>query len=490
MLSIRKKIGLQFLVSNSETVAGFALSIILARLLTPTDIGIFSMSAILISFAHVFRDFGIFSYLVKEKEITTQTIRTALGVLLVSSWSVAAVLYFSADLWAGFFRTPEVGHVVEILAVGFIFIPFGSIPYALLTRNMEVQRTSKVMGISVVTYFFSTIALAYTGHGHMTMAWANLISIIVSGAAYHWYSTTPIPWLPSLKGWKKITHFGAGTIVTSTLEALDHALPDVLLGKMSTPASVGYFSKAASAVTLPYTVLRSTIDYFALPYLSKIHHVNNDMADAIHRASSYISIVIIPIMAWAAVMAEEIILFLFGRQWIPSIAVIPWLCVAGAAAIMFKMVTPSLTSIGKPYVPALPNLAILGTKVVLCIFFFDGTLVSFGIAMAIGQIMGIPLFLWINKHYFGISIKAWLFETARILLITAIAGGVSYLMRTHVHLNLPVLLSLMINGLSFVIAWLVCVMVLKPPIESELRGILGVLTGKLSTPRKAQRTAD
>lgn len=478
--SIRKKIGLQFLVSNAETVAGFALSIILARLLTPTDIGIFSMSAILISFAHVFRDFGVFSYIVKEKEVTEQTIRTAYGVLLVSSWSVAAILFFSANLWSGFFNTPEVADVVKVLALGFVFIPFGSIPYALLTRNLEVKRTSKVMVISVITYFFATIGMAYTGHGHMTMAWANLINIIVSGVAYHWYSTVPMPWIPSLKGWKKITHFGAGTIVTSTVQALDYALPDVMLGKMSTPASVGYFSKATSAVTLPYTVLKSTIDYFALPYLSKIHHANNDMAEAIHRASSYISIIIIPIMAWAAVMAEEIILFLFGRQWIPSIAVIPWLCVAGSAAIMFKMVTPALTSIGKPYVPALPHLAILVAKLAIGFAIFDGTLVSFGIALAAGQVIGIPAYLWINKRYFGIRITAWLFETLRILLITAIAGGVSYLMRTHVHLNLPVFLSLLINGLSFVIAWLACVMLLKPPIESELRGALLALSGKLS----------
>ena len=50
----------------------------------------------------------------------------------------------------------EVGDVVKVLAIGFVFIPFGSIPYALLTRNLEVKRTSKVMAISVVAPFSST----------------------------------------------------------------------------------------------------------------------------------------------------------------------------------------------------------------------------------------------------------------------------------------------------------------------------------------------
>lgn len=468
-MNIRKKIGLQFLVSNGATVANFALSVILARLLTPTDIGIFSMSAILITFAHVFRDFGVFSYIVKEKEVTQQTIRTALGVLLVTSWTVAAILFFTSDVWSVFFKTPEVGDVVKVLAVGFVFIPFGSIPYALLTRNLEVKRTSKVMAISVATYFVTTIALAYTGHGHMTMAWANLVNIIVTGAAYHLYSTTPMPWLPSLKGWKKITHFGTGTIVTSTVAALDAALPDVMLGKMSTPAAVGYFSKAASAVSLPYTVLKSTIDYFALPYLSKLHHANEDMAAAIQQASSYISVVIIPAMVWMTVMDREIILFLFGPQWVASIDVIPWLCLTGAAGILFRLVTPALTSIGKPYAAAVPSLLVLLIKVGLAIALFDGSLVSFGIAMAIGQIVGIPLYVMVNKVYFGLGVRQWLKGNVHIALIALFTGAFSYLLKTYVHPNFPIFFSLLFNGIMFVAAWYVCVMVMKPPIEAELR---------------------
>ncbi|WP_236581960.1 oligosaccharide flippase family protein [Hydrogenophaga sp. BPS33] len=469
MNSLRKKIGLQFLVSNGATVANFSLSVILARLLTPEDVGIFSMSAILVTFAHVFRDFGVFSYIVKEKEVNLQTIRTALGVLLLSSWSVAAILYFSSYLWSDFFKTPEVGDVVKVLAIGFVFIPFGSIPFALLTRNLEVKRTSKVMAISVVTYFIASIVLAYTGHGHMTMAWANLINIIVTGAAYHWYSTTPMPWIPSLKGWQRITHFGTGSITTSTIAALDMALPDVMLGKMSTPSAVGYFNKAVSAVALPYTVFKSTIDYFALPYLSRLHHANEDMAGAIQQASSYISVIIIPAMVWMTVMDREIILFLFGPQWEGSVNVMPWLCLGGAVAVLFRLTPPALMSIGKPYVAAVPLLLILSIKIALALVLFDGSLVSFGIAMAVGQIIGIPALLFINRHYFGLGVRRWLRGNVSILIVSAATGCVSWLMKTYVHPNASLFFSLLINGVGFLVAWYVCVITIKPPIEVEVR---------------------
>ena len=77
MSTLRKKILLQFLVSNGATAANFALSIVLARLLSPSKIGIFSMTAIAVSFAHVFRDFGVATCIKQKKELSSDIIATA-----------------------------------------------------------------------------------------------------------------------------------------------------------------------------------------------------------------------------------------------------------------------------------------------------------------------------------------------------------------------------------------------------------------------------
>ena len=85
MSSVRQKVALQFIVSNLALVANFVLTIVLARLLSPHDIGIFSMSAVLMAVAHVFRDFGVTAFIKREKELTSESLRNALGVLLVTS---------------------------------------------------------------------------------------------------------------------------------------------------------------------------------------------------------------------------------------------------------------------------------------------------------------------------------------------------------------------------------------------------------------------
>jgi len=70
----------------------FGASIVLARLLTPAEIGTFSVAAAFVALAQMFRDFGIGSYLVQEKELTPLRFRSAASLTLVSAWTMGALL--------------------------------------------------------------------------------------------------------------------------------------------------------------------------------------------------------------------------------------------------------------------------------------------------------------------------------------------------------------------------------------------------------------
>ena len=203
MSSVRQKVALQFIVSNLALVANFVLTIVLARLLSPQDIGIFSMSAVLMAVAHVFRDFGVTSFIKREKELTPDSLSSALGVLLITSWSVAALMFLSAPYWAHFFHEARVVPVVQVLALGFVFIPFGAIPMAIISREMDVKKSATIGAVATVVYFGASVGLALAGFGPMTMAWANLINIIVTGAMARWALGRSLPWIPGfsqLKG--------------------------------------------------------------------------------------------------------------------------------------------------------------------------------------------------------------------------------------------------------------------------------------------------
>lgn len=471
MTSVKKRFGLQVIVSNAEITVHLVLSMVLARLLRPEDIGVFSMSAVLVAVAHVFRDFGVSAFIKRQKTLDQATLRAALGVVMTTSWLVAALMFISAPLWASFFKEPRVEEVVHVLALGFMLIPVGAIPGAILIRDMEVQQTAKATAIALTVYVTVSITLAMHGFDHMTMAWANFFNIATHVTALRLLSRKPTPWIPSFKGWKQVANFGVGSIVTSALISLDNALPDILLGRMSNASAVAYFSRAYSTVNIGTNAVMPAVNYFALPQMARLHHANADIAAAVCRATSYLITVLMPAMVMIALLAREIILLLYGEQWLPSVDAVRWLCISGAITVIFAFSPPALTGIGKPYVAGLPLFALVLLKVVLAMVMFDGTLVSFAHAMVAAQVLALPVYLWIIRRFLGITLHLWLRTVLPVTGISLVLGAAMWL----VKLELPELrpsVTLLLMGLIAAPLWLGLIWLTRVPLKQEFESLL------------------
>lgn len=469
MSSVRQKVALQFAVSTLALIANFVLTIALARLLSPQDIGIFSMSAVLMAVAHVFRDFGVSAYIKREKELTPDKLRNALGVLLITSLSMAVAMYLSAPLWAEFFREPRVIQVVQVLALGFVFIPFGAIPMAILNREMAVGKSARMTAVTTVVYFGTSIGLALAGFGPMTMAWANLVNIIVTGAMARWMLARPMPWLPNFGQLKGIVHFGLGDLLTSLLKAADTALPDILLGRWMTPAAVGLFSRANSTVNIVSTALLPTVNYFALPYMAKVHHSNGPVTGEYLRATSLINSLILPALAAIAVLARDIVSFLYGNAWMDAAPAIPWLCLAYAFSSLFTLSVPALTGIGKPYASIGPNATLVVVKVACALWLMDGTLGTFALAIALGQMLSVPCQLWIHQRYLNLRWTEWAKSTLPLVVQTALVGVVCLGVREALPANTPAWAAIAIVGIGAMASFLVGCFLLALPMAEELK---------------------
>lgn len=409
------------MVSNLNIVVNFALAVILSRLLSPDDIGVFSMSAVLISIAHTFRDFGVTSYLKREKDLTDQTIRTARGLLYITSWTMAVAMFWSAGFWAQFFNEPRVQEVVHVLALGFVFIPLGAIAQAIMGRELNVVQNTKVTLLSTLVYFAASVALALLGFEHMTMAWANLVNILVSGLAYNLFLHRRLPWIPSLRGWRNMVSFGTANILTALLKVINTSLPDLVLGRVSVASNVGLFSRATSTVNMVGKVIEPSINYFTLPYMARMYHATGNISQDYLRAGSIINSVLLPALAWVALMAHEIVLFLYGDQWLGAVPAIPWLCAAIGIRTLFTMSTRTVTGVGKPYAAVIPLLATIAGKVIAIALVFDGSLRSFALAIFVGEMTSIPFYLYLKAAYLKVDILQWASDTAKIVAIVVAA---------------------------------------------------------------------
>lgn len=399
MASFRRGFVINFASSSAATVVQFVVSLILARILTPSEIGVFSITVVFVNVAHVFRDFGVASYITREKELTPEKIRSAIGVLYTSTWTIALSIYLSSGWISRYFGYPEIEEVTKVLALGFVLIPFSSLMLSLMLREFEADKVAWVTLAGTSAYTVTCLSLAFLGFGTMSLAWANFANILACALAYLPFRPQGLPWLPSFTGWGKVIRFGSGTILTNLANTLNNSIPDLLLGKMGTSHQVGLFSRANSTVNIFTYVAGSAVNFGSLSYISKAHHDNRPLGPLLGRAAALLTGIGWPALIGTVVFAEEIVRLLYGSTWLDSVSAIAPLAWAAALAMPFNYSRAALTAIGAPYLAALPLLLSVGARVLLALLFFDGTLATFAWIMLGGSLLTLPVHLLLQSRY-------------------------------------------------------------------------------------------
>jgi O-antigen/teichoic acid export membrane protein len=418
MSKLRRSLVINFLTSSGAAILQFITSIFLARLLSPSEIGVYSMAMVFVGIAHMFRDFGVPSYLQREADLTPEKIRSAIGVMFASTWSMATILYLVSDSIGAWFNEPATVPIMRLLAVGFLLIPFGAVTHAMLVRELAADKQAVVSAGSTVSYCVSCIGLAAMGCGTLSIAWANLISNTVTALMYIPYRPPGLPWMPSFRHWKGIANFGMATLLTNTLNALSNSIPDVLLGKLSSARAVGLFSRANSTVALFTYVAGSTISYGAVAYMSQSHHRGESLAPTLGRTTALLTGVAWPAYALTALLGHDIVFTLYGEKWLNCVPAILPLTVAAAVSILFQYAPAALTAIGRPYLSAVPAALTLFSRIMFAFILFNGNLANYAWSITAATVAVAPVIILQQRRYLGFGVRAMFASIRASLAVT------------------------------------------------------------------------
>jgi O-antigen/teichoic acid export membrane protein len=480
MADLRRSLVINFFSSSGAAFLQFVVSVVLARILSPSEIGVYSMTIVFVNFAHVFRDFGVTSYLQREAELTPEKIRSAIGVVFTTSWLIA-VLLFLASGWIGrWFNEPQIVPVMRVLSIGFLIIPFGAITSALLAREFAAEKQAIVNGVGTVSFCVSCVVFALLGHGSIGMAYANLINITACALAYVPLRPKGVPWLPAFHHWRSVAHFGAGSLLSNCAVALNNAIPDILLGKLGTARHVGLLSRANSTVTIFTHVAGSTVSYGAVSYLAQAYHRGESLVPVLSRATALLTGVGWAALALTAVLGQDIVLALYGPKWLECVPAILPLALAAAVAMMFHYIPMAVTAIGRPYLSALPVIATLATRIGFGVLLFDGSLLLFAWALCLATITSAPIIAMQQQRHFGFKTGVMLramAPSAVVALGSAAAGAIlSFLMPS----TLAPLVRLLVMAPVLALAWYLMLRVARHELLGEVHRLAAPVKARLA----------
>ena len=480
MVNIRRSLVINFFSSSGSTIIQFIVSIMLARMLSPSEIGVFSMTIVFVNIAHIFRDFGVGTYLQREPVLTPEKMKAATGVMFSTSWFIAVALYVGSPWIARWFNEPAMVSVMEVLAIGFLFIPFGSITHSLLTRDFAAGKQAIVNVVGTSVFAFTCLTLAYAGFGTMSMAWANLANIVACAIAYVPLRPKNLPWMPSFRNWRGVLHFGVGTLFSNCLSSINSAVPDILLGKLGNATLVGLFSRASSTVSIFGYIAGSTVNYGSLSYISQAYHRKEPIGPLLDKATSMVTAVGWPALALTYVLSTEIVLTLYGEKWLPAVPAIDALVLASIVGLVFNYTGTAMMAIGRPYLSAVPMIATLLTRITFGVVLFNGDIRSFSWAIFAATVAAVPVMIYQHYHYLGHRFTTMLTALLPSALVTVAVTVAAMLLKMMLPSSLHALSVLLVLALPLATVWYLALRMTGHPLTTEIHHFANGLKAKLA----------
>ncbi|NOR71686.1 MAG: oligosaccharide flippase family protein [Methylomarinum sp.] len=322
-----------FIFSSINNYSGIAInlisSVIIARLLKPEEIGIFSVAISLVGFAHLIRNFGIGEYLIQEKNLTTNKIRSAFTLNISLGWTLAIIIYFCRHSVANFYHEPGIAQVFEIIAINFLLIPFGANSISLLRRNMRFDQLMLIDLMSAIVGASTGIICALEGMSYLSLAWAAIAGTCTTILGALLYSPKEFTLRPGFSEIKAVIHYGSFSSLTQILHHLSATAPDIILGKLQDMHTVGIFSRATGAINIISMLLVNGIRPILLPYFAKENRNKEQLNLNYLRLVSLATVIIWPITILVFFLSPAIIHILYGDQWLEAIPVLKILALEG-----------------------------------------------------------------------------------------------------------------------------------------------------------------
>lgn len=347
MSNVRKSLFWSFSERYLGLLIYLVTTMVLARILTPHEIGMYSLCVAFSGIASVLRDFGVSEYVIQEKNLDEEKLRSAHAVAFITAWSIGIVLFLLRDVIADYYKEPALVPVLSVACLNFFILPFASPSYALLHREMAFRQLFYIQTTTNLSYAAVGISLAWLDFGPIALAWASCLSILVQSLYVAAIKPRETFMLPRFRAVKGVLSYGTMFSSSRIIEAVGGNSQDLVIGRQFGFESLGLFSRAFSLIEMFTTYFSNTVSRVATPAFANSHREGECLATSYAHAVSIVSVIAIPFYLFMSLMAPDIIMVLFGPQWEQAAPIARALAAFGAITGLSNLALNVLTAAGQ-----------------------------------------------------------------------------------------------------------------------------------------------
>lgn len=453
--SLKKKTIVGFFWRLGERVGAqgvsFVVSIVLARLLSPADYGTIALVTVFTNILGTFIDSGLGHALLQKKDADDLDFSSVFFFNMAMCFTLYAGMFFGAPFIARFYNRPELTSLVRVLSLSLVITGFKAMPQSYAFKNMLFKK-----------FFFATLGgtlfsaalgifMAYKGFG----AWALVAQQLTNAAIDTVILWITVKWKPiwkfSGKRLKGLFSFAWKLLASALLDKGYNNLRSLIIGKVYSPADLGYYNKAKNFPNLVIENVNTSIDSVLLPAMSTVQDKKDDLKNITRRSMKTSTYVMGPLLIGLAVCGKALISLLLTDKWLPSY---PYMVIFCVTFVFYPVHTANLNAIkaiGRSdlFLKLEIIKKIVGIAAILITFKIS--VMAMALSLLVTSVLSQIINSWPNKKLMNYSYLEQLKDILPGILLAAFMGGCVYCVN-FLHLNsiITLLIQVPLGGLIYI----------------------------------------
>lgn len=308
---------------------GFVRTIILARLLAPSDFGLLGIAMLAIATLETFSQTGFQAALVQKKDNIESYLDTAWTVSAIRGVILFLILLLSAPVVAKFFNSPQAALVIKVVAVSTLLSGFRNIGILFFQKELEFNKQFTYELSATLVDVTVAITLAFMLRNVWALVWgglaANFVRLFMSYILH--------PYRPHARfnkaEFKELFGFGKWVLGSSILGFLITQGDDIFVGKMLGVTALGFYQMAYLISNLPATEITHVISQVTFPAYSKLQDDLPKLREAYLKVLQVTAFLSFPAAGLIFVLAPDFTQIFLGEKWLPMVPAMQILVLAG-----------------------------------------------------------------------------------------------------------------------------------------------------------------
>lgn len=372
-----------FIESISMQIISFLLSIILARLLLPSDFGVLAVVNVFYLLVNTFIDGGLKEALIQKKEASNDDYSSVYWTNLIVATIIYCILFGVAPFIEDFYKYKDLAFFIRIQSLCLFLDSFNIIQIVRATRELQLKKITKARVPAAIISLILGVVLAHNGFGIMSLIMMQICqSVIYTSILLFRTKLFPRPVI-KLSSLKTLYGFGFKLFVSGYLNRIFTQGMSLIFAKYYSPATLGLYSRSRNLQGLPSNIITDTFVKGSYPTMVVLQN-NHEALRKIYSNTLQILVIMTSLLAVLLYFqSESIVYFLFGPKWIkmtPLLEIVALGTVFNAISTLSKNVLKAVGAVNLFFRLELLN-KITSILVILLTVKYSFTIMLFSVVM-------------------------------------------------------------------------------------------------------------